>query len=101
MMLFLRLADADAQMTAREMERFDELLAAPQWAKSPLLQRAIANTRLQQPDLWKRYAAGTFRPTAAEIAIALDAVLCSLPPDERREVERDLTYFCSELHRTA
>jgi uncharacterized tellurite resistance protein B-like protein len=44
MLLFLRLADADGKMTAREMARFDALLEKPQWCRSHLLKQALVNT---------------------------------------------------------
>ena len=53
MLLFLRLADADGKMTAREMARFDALLEKPHWCRSPLLRQALVNTQAQKAALWK------------------------------------------------
>src|SRR6185295_2577374 len=97
-LLFLRIADADGQMTAHEMERFDQLLATPNWAHSPLLQRALANAAAEKATLWKAYASGTLRVGVDQVVASLDTVLCSLTGQERAEIERDLTYFCNELN---
>ena len=75
MMMFLRLADGDGKMTAREMERFDRLLASRDWCKSPLLRRSLANTEAEKPDLWKQYTAGELRATIDQVAASLDTVL--------------------------
>jgi hypothetical protein len=80
MMMFLRLADGDGKMTAREMERFDQLLASRDWCKSPLLRRSLANTEAEKPDLWKQYTAGELRATIDQVAASLDTVLGSLDP---------------------
>ena len=98
MMLFLRIADADGQMTAHEMERFDELLATRAWARSPLLRRALANAAAEKAALWKSYASGSMRAGTEQVAAALDTVLCSLNTEERADIERDLSYFCGELN---
>jgi ferredoxin-NADP reductase len=101
MMMFLRLADGDGKMTAREMERFDELLASRNWCRSPLLQRSLANTEAEKAELWKQYATGELRPGVEQVASALDTILSSLAPEERPEVERDLVQFSRELLRAA
>jgi ferredoxin-NADP reductase len=101
MMMFLRLADGDGKMTAREMERFDQLLASRDWCKSPLLRRSLANTEAEKPDLWKQYTAGELRATIDQVAASLDTVLGSLEPDERPDVEHDLEQFSRELLKAA
>jgi len=80
MMMFLRLADGDGKMTAREMERFDELLASRNWCNSPLLERALANTEAEKPELWKKYTAGELRTSIDQVAASLDTVLGSMSP---------------------
>ena len=97
MMMFLRLADGDGKMTAREMERFDELLASRNWCRSPLLQRSLANTDAEKADLWKRYIAGELRPGPDQVAASIDTVLNSLTPEEWPVVEHDLVQFSREL----
>jgi 2Fe-2S type ferredoxin len=97
MMLFLRLADGDGKMTAREMERFDELLATRNWCHSPLLQRALANTEAEKPALWKQYTAGELRAGIDQVAASLDTVLGSLAPEERPDIEHDLVQFSREI----
>jgi hypothetical protein len=39
MLLFLRIADGDGKMTAREMERFDGLVAKRDWCRSRVLKQ--------------------------------------------------------------
>lgn len=101
MMMFLRLADGDGKMTAREMERFDQLLASRNWCRSPLLQRSLANTEAEKANLWKQYIAGELRPDIDQVAASLDTILGSLAPEERPAVEHDLTQFSRELHKAA
>jgi ferredoxin-NADP reductase len=101
MMMFLRLADGDGKMTAREMERFDELLTSRDWCHSPLLQRSLANTEAEKAELWKQYTAGQLRPGVEQVASSLDTILSSLAPEERPEVERDLVQFSRELLKAA
>jgi ferredoxin-NADP reductase len=101
MMMFLRLADGNGKMTAREMERFDELLASRNWCQSPLLQRSLANTEAEKAELWKQYTAGELRPSTDQVAAALDTVLSSLAPEERPDVENDLVQFSRELLKAA
>jgi ferredoxin-NADP reductase len=101
MMMFLRLADGDGKMTAREMERFDELLASRSWCQSSLLQRSLANTEAEKAELWKQYTAGQLRPGVEQVASALDTILSSLAPEERPELERDLVQFSRELLKAA
>ena len=103
MMMFLRLADGDGKMTAREMERFDELLASRNWCNSPLLERALANTEAEKPELWKKYTAGELRTSIDQVAASLDTVLGSMSPEskERRDVEKDLIQFTREILKAA
>jgi ferredoxin-NADP reductase len=101
MMMFLRLADGDGKMTAREMERFDQLLASRDWCRSPLLQRSLANTQAEKAELWKQYIAGELRPGIDQVAASLDTILGALAPEERPDVEHDLTRFSQELHKAA
>ena len=101
MMMFLRIADGDGKMTAREMERFDELLAARNWCHSPLLQRALANTEAEKAELWKQYTAGELRAGIDQVAASLDTVLGSLAPEERPDVEHDLVRFSREILKAA
>src|SRR6516162_9148919 len=103
MMMFLRLADGDGKMTAREMERFDELLASRKWCRSPLLQGALANTEAEKPELWKKYTAGELRASIDQVAASLDTVLGSMSPEskERRDVEKDLIQFTREILKAA
>ena len=86
MMMFLRLADGDGKMTAREMERFDELLSSRGWCQSPLLKRALANTEAEKGELWKQYTAGELRAGIDQVAASLDTILGSLAPEERPDV---------------
>ena len=97
MMMFLRLADGDGKMTAREMERFDELLISRSWCHSPLLQRSLANTEAEKAELWKQYTAGELRAGVDQVAASLDTILGSLAPEERPDVERDLVQFSREI----
>jgi ferredoxin-NADP reductase len=101
MMIFLRLADGDGKLTAREMERFEGLLAARAWCRSPLLRRSLANTEGEKAALWKRYAAGELRTGIDQVAASVDTVLSSLAPEERADIERDLLHFCREIVRAA
>ena len=101
MMMFLRLADGDGKMTAREMERFDELLASRNWCHSPLLQRSLANTEAEKAELWKQYTAGELRAGIDQVAASLDTILGSLAPDERPDIEHDLVQFSRELLKAA
>ena len=101
MLLFLRLADADGKMTAREMARFDALLEKPQWCRSPLLRQATVNTRADKAALWKQYAAGEFRTSIDRAAADLDTVFGAAPAEERNKLERDLLYFCNEILKAA
>jgi glycine betaine catabolism B len=101
MMMFLRLADGDGKMTAREMERFDELLASRDWCHSPLLQRSLANTEAEKAELWKQYTAGELRAGVDQVAASLDTILGSLAPEERPDVEHDLVQFSREILKAA
>jgi ferredoxin-NADP reductase len=101
MTIFLRLADGDGKMTAREMERFEGLLATRAWCRSPLLRRSLANTEGEKAALWKKYTGGELRTGIDQVAASLDTVLSSLEPDERADFERDLLYFCREILRAA
>ena len=101
LMMFLRLADGDGKMTAREMERFDELLGSRDWCRSTLLRRSLANTEAERPALWKRYVGGEFHVGIDQVAASLDTVLGSVGVGERRDVEHDLLHFCRELLRAA
>ena len=101
MVLFLRLADGDGKMTAREMERFDELIASRDWCHSSLLRRSLANTQAEKAELWKQYIAGAFHSGTDEVAASLDTVFGSIAAEEQRNVQRDLVYFCGELLKTA
>lgn len=101
LLLFLRLADADGKMTAREMERFDALIEKPQWCRSSLLGQALANTRAEKAALWKRYAAGDFRASIDRAAADLDTVFGAAPAEERGPLERDLLYFCDQILKAA
>src|SRR5258708_9307539 len=101
MMMFLRLADGDGKMTAREMERFDELLTSRSWCHSPLLQRALANTEAEKAELWKQYTAGELRAGIDQVAASLDTVLGSLAAEERPDVENDLVRFSREILKAA
>ena len=84
MLLFLRIADGDGKMTAREMERFDGLLAKRDWCRSRVLKQSLANTEAGKAELWREYVAGDFRVTIDRAAADLDTVFTSAPPDERQ-----------------
>jgi len=99
MMMFLRLADGDGKMTAREMERFDGLLTSREWCRSPLLQRSLANTETEKAEVWKRYTAGEFRTSIDQVAASLDTVLGSIEPEERPDLEHDLLQLCSRVRK--
>src|SRR6266566_9582584 len=101
MMMFLRLADGDGKMTAREMERFDELLTSRSWCHSSLLQRSLANTEAEKAELWKQYTAGELRAGVDQVAASLDTILGSLAPEERPDVEHDLVQFSREILKAA
>jgi ferredoxin-NADP reductase len=101
MLLFLRIADGDGKMTAREMERFDALLAKREWCRSKVLKQSLANTEAGKAELWREYVAGDFRVTIDRAAADLDTVFGSAPPEEREGLERDLEYFCGELLKAA
>jgi glycine betaine catabolism B len=101
MVMFLRLADGDGKMTAREMERFDELLASRNWCQSPLLQRSLANTEAEKAELWKQYTAGELRAGIDQVAASLDTILGALAPEERPDIEHDLVQFSRELLKAA
>jgi ferredoxin-NADP reductase len=101
MLLLLRLADGDGKMTAREMERFNGLLSGRAWCRSPLLRRSLANTEAEREALWKQYAGGELRTGIDHVAASLDTVLGSLMPEERADVEHDLSYFCLEILKAA
>jgi ferredoxin-NADP reductase len=101
MMMFLRLADGDGKMTAREMERFDSLVGNRDWCRSSLLKRSLANTEAEKPTLWKQYVSGEFRSDVGRVAASLDTVLGAVAPADRADVEADLLYFCRELLKAA
>jgi glycine betaine monooxygenase B len=101
MLLFLRLADADGKMTAREMARFDALLEKPHWCRSPLLRQALVNTQSQKAALWKQYVAGEFRASVDHAAADLDTVFGTAPAEERDNLEGDLLHFCNQILKSA
>jgi len=97
MAMFLRLADGDGKMTAREMECFDRLLGSRNWCRSQLLQRSLANTEAEKAALWKQYASGALSTDIGHIAASLDTVLTSAAPEDRPGLESDLLHFCRAL----
>jgi ferredoxin-NADP reductase len=101
LVLFLRIADGDGQLTAREMERFDALLADPSWCRSELLRRSLPKTAAEKPALWKQYAAGQLRTGIDHVSASLDTLLNGTPADQRADLERDLCHFCDQLLRSA
>jgi ferredoxin-NADP reductase len=88
-------------MTAREMERFDELLHSRNWCHSSLLERSLANTEAEKAELWKQYTAGELRASIDQVAASLDTVLTSVAPEERPHVEHDLVQFSQEIFKAA
>jgi ferredoxin-NADP reductase len=101
MMMFLRLADGDGKMTAREMECFDELLKSRDWCRSSLFRRSLASTEAEKGEAWKRYTAGEFRTAIDQVAASLDTVLGSIAPEERPDLERDLLQLCRRVRKAA
>ena len=101
MLLFLRLADADGKMTAREMARFDALLERTDWCRSQLLKQALVSTQAQKAALWKQYVAAEFRPSIDHAATDLDTVFGMAPAEERDKLEGDLLHFCNQIHKAA
>lgn len=95
--LFLRLADGDGKMTAREMERFDALLGAPGWCRSSLLRRSLGHTQAEKASLWRRYIDGDLHTDSGSVEAALDTVLNSIPVEDLPDFRRDLLYFAREL----
>ena len=101
MMMFLRLADGDGKMTAREMECFDKLLKSRDWCRSSLFQRSLAATEAEKAEVWKRYTTGEFRTAIDHVAASLDSVLGSIAPEERPDLERDLLQLCRRVRKAA
>jgi ferredoxin-NADP reductase len=101
MMMFLRLADGDGKMTAREMECFDKLLKSRDWCRSSLFQRSLATTEAEKAEVWKRYTDGEFRTAIDQVAASLDTVLGSIAPEERPDLERDLLQLCRRVRKAA
>lgn len=101
MLLFLRIADGDGAMSAREMERFDALLHAPDWCQSALLRRSLPHTEQEKGALWRRYIDGDLPVDSGAVAATLDTVLNGLSAEERPLVEQDLASFCRRLLETA
>ena len=101
MLLFLRLADADGKMTAREMARFDALLEKTEWCRSHLLKQALVSTQAQKAALWKQYVAAEFRPSIDHAAADLDTVFGMAPAEERDKLEGDLLHFCNQILKAA
>ena len=101
MMMFLRLADGDGKMTAREMECFDKLLKSRDWCRSSLFQRSLAATEAEKAEVWKRYTTGEFRTAIDHVAASLDSVLGSIAPEERLDLERDLLQLCRRVRKAA
>ncbi len=101
MLLFLRLADGDGAMTAREMECFDALLAKRDWCRSALLRQSLAVTEAEKGTLWKRYIAGQLRAGPTDVATCLDAVLRSSAAEDRPDIEADLLHLCRTLLQAA
>src|SRR5262249_12222456 len=101
MKIFLRLADGDGKMTAREMECFNELLKSRDWCRSSLFQQSLATTEAEKAELWKRYTAGEFRTAVDQVAASLYTVLGSIAPEERADMERDLLQLCRRVRKAA
>src|SRR5262249_8035259 len=99
--IFLRLADGDGKMTAREMECFNELLKSRDWCRSSLFQQSLATTEAEKAELWKRYTAGEFRTAVDQVAASLYTVLGSIAPEERADMERDLLQLCRRVRKAA
>jgi len=101
MMMFLRLADGDGKMTAREMECFDKLLKSRDWCRSSLFRRSLATTEAEKAEVWERYTAGEFGTAIDQVAASLDTVLGSTAPEERPDLERDLLQLCRRVRKAA
>jgi ferredoxin-NADP reductase len=101
MAIFIRIAAGNGKMTAREMERFDKLLAQRDWCRSDLLQRSLAHTESEKVELWKSYVAGELRAESEHVAAALDTVLGAVPSDERSRIEGDFVMLARQLLRAA
>ncbi|MBU3890200.1 hybrid-cluster NAD(P)-dependent oxidoreductase [Methylosinus sporium] len=97
MLLFLRIADGDGAMSAQEMERFDALLRAPDWCRSPLLRQSLALTEKEKGALWRRYVDGDLSVDSGAVATALDSVLGALASDQQALVEQDLLSFSRRI----
>ena len=91
MMMFLRLADGDGKMTAREMECFDKLLKSRDWCRSSHFRRSLATTEAEKAEVWVRYTAGEFRTAIDQVAASLDTVLGSIAPEERPDFAEKAT----------
>src|SRR5262249_26127259 len=99
--ILVRIADGDGKMTAREMERFDKLLAERDWCRSNLLRRALVQTESEKAELWKRYTAGELKTEIEHVAAALDTVLGGVSAEERDAIVLDLAALARQLLRAA
>ena len=99
-LLFIAVADAEAGLTAREVQSLNAMLDAPDWSASAFLRRALGRLRVRYSALWQDYQKGAVTrdpslaarqlsilqatpgaPGAAEIAAALRAFLDRLAHD--------------------
>lgn len=77
-LLFICIADADAGLTAREVQALNAMLAAPGWTNDDFLKRGQDRLRERYFDLWQTYQKGQITRDVASVAGQL-ALLTAAP----------------------
>jgi ferredoxin-NADP reductase len=89
-LVFIRIADAHSQVSAREAEAFIKLIQAPEWCKSGPLRNILKMTREQYPELWKQYIVGSLGASNNQIKSYLEELSQQLVPSEKELLIDDL-----------
>lgn len=99
--LFVFIADADEGLSAREVQRLNEMLDDTKWCTGNFLQGGLENLRERYADLWKDYQKKSFVRDLRTLAEKLDAVLGQPSAPPAGEVLAALREFLDHLSRNS
>lgn len=74
-LLFVYVADADDALTAREVERLNQLIDQPDWCSLPTVQSALQRLKQDYAQFWRDYQKKTLVRSSATLSEALTLVL--------------------------
>ena len=96
-LVFVHVADAQGQVTAKEAEVFIRLLNQKKWCKSQVLKDALRITRRQYARLWKRYVTGNLITTDDQIKTYLEEAEQNLPDKDKNIFFEDILFLAKEI----